>query len=83
MNGHLACKKLLNGKWHLLVNALKILLKVDRSQYKYWRNIMELRAGQPAPDFSLQSHLEKKITLSSLRGSNVIIVFFPLAWTPV
>jgi peroxiredoxin len=44
---------------------------------------MELRTGQSAPDFSLQSHLEKKITLSSLQGSNVIIVFFPLAWTPV
>jgi peroxiredoxin len=44
---------------------------------------MSLKIGHPAPDFTLPSHLEKPVTLSGLRGSNVVIAFFPLAWTPV
>ncbi|HEY70640.1 MAG TPA: redoxin domain-containing protein [Anaerolineae bacterium] len=44
---------------------------------------MKLKLGQAAPDFTLPSHLEKDVTLSDLRGSNVLIAFFPLAWTPV
>jgi len=44
---------------------------------------MSVKLGHPAPDFTLPSHLEKPVTLSELRGSNVVIAFFPLAWTPV
>jgi peroxiredoxin len=44
---------------------------------------MALKIGQEAPDFKLPSHLGKDVTLSDLRGSNVVIAFFPLAWTPV
>jgi peroxiredoxin len=44
---------------------------------------MALKIGQEAPDFTLPSHLGKDVTLSDLRGSNVVIAFFPLAWTPV
>jgi peroxiredoxin len=44
---------------------------------------MGLKVGQQAPDFTLPSHLGKDVTLSDLRGKNVIIAFFPLAWTPV
>jgi len=44
---------------------------------------MGLKLGHPAPDFTLPSHLEKTVTLSELRGHNVVIAFFPLAWTPV
>ena len=44
---------------------------------------MGLRVGQEAPDFTLPSHLDKDITLSELRGQNVLVAFFPLAWTPV
>lgn len=44
---------------------------------------MKLKIGQEAPDFTLPSHLGKDITLSDLRGNNVVIVFYPLAWTPV
>jgi peroxiredoxin len=42
--------------------------------------------GDMAPDFELKSHLEKdkKVKLSDFRGKqNVVIAFYPLAWTPV
>lgn len=42
-----------------------------------------LTLGSPAPDFTLPSQLGKSITLSDLRGTNVVIAFYPLAWTPV
>jgi peroxiredoxin (alkyl hydroperoxide reductase subunit C) len=42
-----------------------------------------MKVGQLAPDFILPSHHDKDVTLSSLRGKNIALVFFPLAWTPV
>lgn len=44
---------------------------------------MSLQVGQKAPDFTLPSHLDKEVTLSDLRGKNVVLAFFPQAWTPV
>jgi peroxiredoxin len=45
---------------------------------------MVLKVGQPAPDFSLKSHEEQIVRLSDYRGKkNVVVAFFPLAWTPV
>lgn len=44
---------------------------------------MKLEIGQKAPEFCLPSHLDKTVTLSDLRGKNVVIAFFPLAWTPI
>jgi thioredoxin-dependent peroxiredoxin len=44
---------------------------------------MKLEIGQLAPDFSLPSHLGKDVRLSDLRGRNVVIAFFPKAWTPI
>jgi len=44
---------------------------------------MKLKVGQKAPDFTLPSHLDKDITLSQFRGKNVVLAFFPLAWTPI
>jgi peroxiredoxin len=31
----------------------------------------------------MPSHLDKEITLRKLRGKNVVLAFFPLAWTPI
>jgi peroxiredoxin Q/BCP len=44
---------------------------------------MKLQVGQLAPDFTLPSHLDKEVTLRDFRGSNVVLIFFPLAWTPI
>jgi peroxiredoxin len=44
---------------------------------------MGIEVGQQAPDFTLNSHLEKEVTLSDYRGKTVVLAFFPLAWTPV
>lgn len=44
---------------------------------------MKLRVEQFAPDFTLPGHLGKDVTLSDLRGTNVVLAFFPLAWTPI
>ena len=45
---------------------------------------MALLVGQLAPDFVLKSHKEQMIRLSDFRGKqNVVLAFFPLAWTPV
>lgn len=44
---------------------------------------MKLQVGQKAPDFCLQSHLGKEVRLSDLHGKNVVLAFFPLAWTPI
>ena len=44
---------------------------------------MKLEVGMPAPDFVLPSHLDKTVTLSDLRGKNVVLAFFPEAWTPI
>jgi peroxiredoxin len=43
---------------------------------------MSLQIGQQAPDFSLPSHLGRKVRLSDYRGRNVVLAFFPLAFTP-
>ena len=37
--------------------------------------------NNPAPDFSLFDTEKKKITLSELKGKNVLVLFFPLAFT--
>jgi peroxiredoxin len=50
------------------------------------RRTLMPEVGEMAPDFELGSHLEKgkKVKLSDFRGEkNVVLAFYPLAWTPV
>ena len=44
---------------------------------------MPLQVGQPAPDFTLYDSNKNKVTLSELRGKNVLLMFFPQAFTGV
>ena len=44
---------------------------------------MKLEIGQIAPDFSLYNTERKKVTLSDLRGRNVVLLFFPFAFSRV
>ncbi|RFS13305.1 redoxin domain-containing protein [Emticicia sp. C21] len=44
---------------------------------------MSLQIGDQAPDFKLYSSEKKEINLSDYRGKNVVILFFPLAFTSV
>lgn len=39
--------------------------------------------GAAAPDFTLESTAGSKVTLSALKGKNVLLAFFPLAFTRV
>ena len=44
---------------------------------------MALKVGTQAPDFTLPSKPGETLTLSSLRGKNVVLLFFPAAFTSV
>lgn len=45
---------------------------------------MSLKVGQTAPDAVLKDHLGNSIRLSDYRGKkNIVLAFFPLAWTPI
>jgi peroxiredoxin len=43
--------------------------------------MMKIEIGQPAPDFTLFDSEKKQVTLSELKGHNVLLLFFPLAFT--
>jgi peroxiredoxin len=43
-----------------------------------------LKTGDPAPDFSLKRHNgDEPWALSEQRGKNVVLAFYPFAFTPV
>jgi len=44
---------------------------------------MPLTIGQPAPDFSLMNQDRKPVTLSDLRGKRVVLLFYPMDFSPI
>lgn len=44
---------------------------------------MKIEIGQTAPNFTLHDSDKNKVTLSKLRGQNVLLLFFPQAFTGV
>ena len=42
-----------------------------------------LKIGDPAPDFELSDETGKKVSLSGLSGQSVVLVFYPLDFSPI
>ena len=42
-----------------------------------------MQKGDTAPDFTLYDSEKNKVTLSGLRGNNILLLFYPLAFTSV
>ncbi len=40
-----------------------------------------LQVGQKAPDFKLVDIEKKEVTLEQFKGKNLVLFFFPMAWT--
>lgn len=48
------------------------------------RMVHQLKVGEAAPDFTLKDEKKNEVSLSSFKGKkNVMLAFFPLAFTPV
>lgn len=45
--------------------------------------MLPLKEGERAPDFSLPSTPDQKVSLHELRGRPVVLVFYPADWSPV
>jgi glutaredoxin-dependent peroxiredoxin len=44
---------------------------------------MSLQKGDKAPDFKLYNSEKQEVSLSDFKGKNVVVLFFPLAFTGV
>ena len=44
---------------------------------------MAIAVGQPAPEFTLKDQDLKDINLADYRGRNVVLIIYPLNWSPV
>jgi peroxiredoxin len=42
---------------------------------------MSVQTGNAAPDFTLASHTDQKVSLASFRGRPVVVTFMPFAFT--
>lgn len=42
-----------------------------------------VKVGDQAPEFTLKNQDGKEVTLSSLRGQEVVLCFYPFDWSPV
>lgn len=42
---------------------------------------MSIKVGQPAPGFTLYDTAKNKVSLEDYKGKNVLLLFFPLAFT--
>ena len=48
----------------------------------FWRE-MAIEVGQQAPEFTLRDENGEEVPLSSLRGRNVVLIFFPAAFSGI
>jgi peroxiredoxin Q/BCP len=66
---------------HVTVVASVLLASVLMLGLRASAQAPELKAGDPAPDFSLQASDGKTYSLSQLRGKAVVLAWFPKAFT--
>jgi peroxiredoxin len=53
-------------------------------EFQMAKDVSAPKVGEEAPDFMLKSHLDTDVKLSDFRGKkNVVMAFYPLAFTPV
>jgi cytochrome oxidase Cu insertion factor (SCO1/SenC/PrrC family) len=69
----------------LLVSGIVACSDGDESQSDCSQaNNAQLEVGDEAPDFRLQDHTGRYVRLSDMKDkSNVVIAFYPAAFTPV
>jgi hypothetical protein len=85
----LACNEITTSKFFIAIFFWSGLVTVPVSRHYgiipacSKEVFMALKVGQPAPDFRLQSHLGTPVSLSDYRAKNVVLAFFPAAWTPI
>jgi peroxiredoxin Q/BCP len=54
-----------------------------RGIFEYvFRGAKMLKVGDPAPEFEVKDHRGRTVRLSDLRGSKVVLWFYPKADTP-
>ena len=56
-------------------------MAIDKGRSSKASETPALKVGDPAPDFTLTSHTGEQFTLSERRGTNVVLAFFPFAFT--
>jgi peroxiredoxin len=55
----------------------------SRSDYVRYAPSTILKAGTPAPDFTLHSTPDQTVSLSEFRNRPIILAFYPADWSPV
>ena len=55
------------------------------TQHQSYKNnlVMNIKIGQPAPEFSLYDSDKNKVNLSDFKGKTLLLLFFPQAFTGV
>ena len=73
-----------------LKSRVLIKLKLYNTCYQLHTNliftkkiIMSILIGQPAPEFTLHDSEKNKVSLSDFKGKNVLLLFYPQAFTGV
>lgn len=67
----------------MLKHGKKMWLQIrDRLLKRDTQPTAMLKVGDPAPDFSVQTHEGNTLSLASQRGKKVLLWFYPKADTP-
>ena len=58
-------------------------MKKDNDEPSIHHPTATLKAGSPAPDFTLHTTPDQSVSLRDFRGQPVILAFYPADWSPV